>query len=123
MLDSDQIEYGFFRFFTLELKINNPAQHKGGEMPYIEQKRRDELVYYLSETPGELNFKITEMVNDYLFGKCTGEKPICYSTINEVIGALECCKLELYRKLSWYEEQKEKENGSVLDKQFTGKNK
>jgi hypothetical protein len=42
------------------------------------------------------------------------EKGIKYANINEVIGALECCKLELYRAIAApYEEEKIEENGQV----------
>jgi len=37
-----------------------------------------------------------------------------YRRFNEMIGALECCKLELYRKrIAPYEEFKERENGPL----------
>ncbi len=39
-----------------------------------------------------------------------------YATIVEAIGALECVKLELYRRLAAdYEDQKCEENGDVFD--------
>lgn len=37
-----------------------------------------------------------------------------YQRFNDMVGALECCKLELYRKqIAPYEELKEAENGPV----------
>ena len=37
-----------------------------------------------------------------------------YSKINDVVGAMECCKLELYRRLAAnYEDGKAKDNGDV----------
>ncbi len=37
-----------------------------------------------------------------------------YQRFNDVIGALECCKLELYRKrIAPYEDIKERENGPL----------
>lgn len=37
-----------------------------------------------------------------------------YQRFNDMIGALECCKLELYRKrIAPYEDIKERENGPV----------
>lgn len=73
-------------------------------MPYIEQSRRGAL----PKTPGELNFAITKMILDYL-----GSDP-GYSIFNEVVGVLECTKLELYRhKIAPYEDKKKTENGDV----------
>ncbi len=80
-------------------------------MPYIPQRDRSAL--YGSETPqtpGELNFVITDVVDDYL-GRSLG---INYAKINEVIGVLECAKLELYRQIAApYEDEKKAENGDV----------
>jgi hypothetical protein len=73
-------------------------------MPYIKQNRRGKS----PENPGELNFAITSVILKYL-----GDRPT-YSKFNEVIGALECVKLELYRrKVVPYEDIKIKENGDV----------
>lgn len=37
-----------------------------------------------------------------------------YQRFNDMVGALECCKLELYRKrIAPYEELKERENGPI----------
>lgn len=82
-------------------------------MPYIQDKNhiREELVLgSLSPlTAGELNFKITTVVNQYLVDK--GKN---YQNLNEVIGVLECAKLELYRRIvAPYETQKVIENGDV----------
>jgi hypothetical protein len=39
---------------------------------------------------------------------------LCYATINEVIGVLECAKLELYRMIAAkYEDKKRAENGNI----------
>jgi hypothetical protein len=59
-------------------------------------------------TAGELNYKLTSVINDYL-----GDG-LSYAKLNEVIGALECAKLELYRRLAApYEDTKIQENGDV----------
>lgn len=81
-------------------------------MPYIaNNKRRDELDDGL-EAPlniGELNFKITKLVDCYLY-----HHGLSYSNINAVVGVLECAKLELYRRIATpYEEKKIAENGDV----------
>jgi hypothetical protein len=89
-------------------------------MPYIKKERRVELIQYDATgmyirtrdmtSSGELNFAITSLVLDYV----NGIRPLSYSSINDAIGALECAKLELYRRLaSPYEDKKIKENGDV----------
>jgi hypothetical protein len=88
-------------------------------MPYIKQERRDlydslitELVGKLrdngSNPAGDLNYIITNLLKK----RYSGEE--CYKIYNEMIGILECCKLELYRRaISDYEDLKIKENGDV----------
>jgi predicted DNA-binding protein with PD1-like motif len=63
-----------------------------------------------AENAGDLNFILTSIIHTYL-----KKKGIKYANINEVIGMLECCKLELYRKIAApYEDIKIQENGDVL---------
>ena len=87
-------------------------------MPYInEEVRKDlmnvglgDLLHYIERAtpPGNLNYIITMILS-----KALGENPN-YARFNEIIGVLECCKLEMYRrKIAKYEEQKIKENGDV----------
>lgn len=65
---------------------------------------------------GRLNYGITVLCNDYL-----AETGLSYSTINEVIGALECAKLELYRRVAVpYEDNKLAINGDVYDVSVAG---
>jgi len=60
-------------------------------------------------TEGDLNYVITRLCHKFLEKK--GKK---YSTLNTIIGVLECAKQEFYRKVcSPYEDLKEKENGSL----------
>ena len=60
--------------------------------------------------PGELNFALTIIVDKYLQNR----GGLRYAHINEVVGALECAKLELYRRVAApYEDQKIKESGDV----------
>ncbi|HJT44842.1 MAG TPA: hypothetical protein VJ721_01105, partial [Chthoniobacterales bacterium] len=62
------------------------------------------------QDPGELNFAITVLVDRYLEDK--GE--IRYAHLNEVIGVIDCAKLELYRRVAApYEDRKITENGDV----------
>jgi hypothetical protein len=80
-------------------------------MPYI--KPQDRAAILLNETniedAGELNFFITTLINYYI-----DKNTKCYTTLNEVIGVLECAKLELYRRIVGpYEDIKIQENGDV----------
>jgi len=78
-------------------------------MPYIKQADRNLSNILGPRTAGELNFAFTEIALNYL--KINGEK---YQTYNDIIGALEGAKLELYRrKVSLYEDNKMAENGDV----------
>jgi hypothetical protein len=78
-------------------------------MPFIKQNRRRFINQGAKpKTIGELNFKLTKIILDYL------PKEPRYEDYNAVIGVLECAKLELYRKrISIYEDLKEKQNGKV----------
>lgn len=79
-------------------------------MPYIKEDRRKELsVDGRATTAGELNYAITRWITFYLESK--GES---YQTYNDIIGALECAKIEMYRRMvAPYEDKKIKENGDV----------
>ncbi len=80
-------------------------------MPYIDAGARERLDHGgAPETPGELNYAINRLVDDYLMSK--GE--VRYTHLNEIIGAVECAKLELYRRvLAPYEDEKRKAAGDV----------
>lgn len=85
-------------------------------MPYITEDRRhalypDVIPGEIPLSPGELNFMITVLCQDYL----TLSSRIGYSELNEVIGVLECVKQELYRRvIAPYEETKIQDNGDVF---------
>lgn len=77
-------------------------------MPYIPQSDRSLVLTHGATSSGELNYAITQLVTEYL-----GSSPT-YVTLNAVIGALECAKLELYRRVAApYEDRKKEENGDV----------
>lgn len=81
-------------------------------MPYIKQEVRHEL-YTRSdrdaETPGELNFQITQLAMRYMHKF----KP-SYALGNTIVGVLECAKVEFCRRvLARYENAKCEENGDV----------
>ena len=79
-------------------------------MPYITRERRVEAFDGTPSTSGELNFKLTCHVDEYICE--TGG--VSYSKLNEVIGVLECMKLELYRRImAPYEDKKLITNGEV----------
>jgi hypothetical protein len=92
-------------------------------MPYITPNYRKELeplIDALSQKINEIhklnpnqtrdglmNFSLTEIIHQVF------PNPR-YTDMNEIIGFLECCKLEYYRKTaSPYEDKKESENGPV----------
>lgn len=79
-------------------------------MPYIPKKNRHGLLTSIpAESPGELNYLFTAAIVEYMDTHGTS-----YLTLNAIIGALECAKLELYRRIvAPYEEQKIEQNGDV----------
>lgn len=79
-------------------------------MPYVKQSTRESLELGRKPTEaGELNYLITKLVDSFLMGK-----GLSYTSINEVIGVMECAKLEVYRRLAApYEDAKSRENGDV----------
>jgi uncharacterized protein DUF6899 len=80
-------------------------------MPYVKAEKRRDLSptsVVGAQESGELNYQLTVLVDRYL-----GINPN-YHRYNEAIGALECAKLELYRRLvTPYETLKCWENGDV----------
>jgi hypothetical protein len=80
-------------------------------MPYIKQKRRDELkVSGQPQNAGELNYAITVLLLEYW----QSALPANYQTINDIVGA--CCGAahEFERRIvGKYEDQKIKENGDM----------
>jgi hypothetical protein len=88
-------------------------------MPYITQDDRfcsdDELrvsgIHFVPKNAGELNFIISTFIANYI-----REKGLKYANLNEMVGALECAKMELNRVIIGpYEDQKIQENGPVYD--------
>lgn len=79
-------------------------------MPYISPQRRTELDSELMpENAGEINYLVSCLISEFFALKGTN-----YETINTAIGALECAKLELYRRIAApYEDVKLAENGDV----------
>jgi len=87
-------------------------------MPYLNETDRVRLEALKKSiesapiwSPGDLNYLFTLLIKRYLEHNGMG-----YGHCNDVIGALECCKLELYRrKVAPYEDLKIKENGDVYE--------
>lgn len=80
-------------------------------MPYIEQEARVRMEDgRIPENAGELNYAIHLLLENYLYAK--GE---CYQTYNDMMGALEGVKAELYRRrVAPYENKKIQENGDII---------
>lgn len=88
-------------------------------MPYLtefDRSRADDGLHecgldLVPDSAGEVNFIVSTLIANYL--KVHGCR---YAVLNEMIGALECAKLELYRKIGGpYEDVKESENGPVYN--------
>jgi len=92
-------------------------------MPYIKSEDRAYLRNITSEyhkadirTPGELNYLISKLCKSYLDAKKhSGDGyEANYQAFNDVMGALEGAKLELYRRrIAPYEDTKIIENGDI----------
>ncbi len=60
------------------------------------------------ERPGIMNYTISKLIQEVY-----GDK-LNYFQYSEIIGLLDCCKMEFYRaQVAPYEELKRKENGNV----------
>jgi hypothetical protein len=82
-------------------------------MPYIDQLRREMLanIAHSPETIGELNYTITKLLTNYA---TKNYHHFGYTQMNELVGVLECAKLEFYRRVAApYEDKKITENGDV----------
>tara|TARA_B100000927_G_C16174177_1_gene352645 strand:+ start:215 stop:487 length:273 start_codon:yes stop_codon:yes gene_type:complete len=90
-------------------------------MPYI--KPEDREIYepmidvlmnelrYAENWKGDLNFIVSTILNDLLTAYGTS-----YSMLNDMVGVLECAKLELYRRMAApYEDEKIDANGDVYE--------
>lgn len=80
-------------------------------MPYIKQAQRQLLADGNPPMfPGELNYLVSEVIWKYL-----KKEGINYTNINACIGALECAKLEVYRRIAaGYEDDKRQAHGDVF---------
>ena len=94
-------------------------------MPYIPQSRRDGIelelgadrLNWVPSNAGDLNFVVSTFIANYI-----REKGLKYAVVNEMIGALECAKMELNRVIIGpYEDRKIAENGGVYQGIIDGK--
>ncbi len=85
-------------------------------MPYLKPQNKEyfedllkALGYVSMANGGELNFILTEVLKQFM-----ETHEMRYETYNTMMGALESCKLELYRrKIAPYENEKMEANGDV----------
>ena len=89
-------------------------------MPYIPETQREPLEYsilhlvavlnkYPDDNRGRLNYIISRLMEGII-----SDEEISYNEINDLIGVLECAKLELYRRLAApYEDKKIVSNSDV----------
>jgi len=84
-------------------------------MPYISQDQRERITNQTSFPPignsGQLNYLICKLVLHYLEGR--GDYR--YQDLNDVLGALEGAKQEVYARIVRpYEDKKIKEHGDIF---------
>lgn len=86
-------------------------------MPYIKPRRREELITAITElaseikTEGELNYAVTKLLLSVELPEYDSPS---YKLLNALIGVLESCKMEFYRRaVAPYEDEKIAQNGDV----------
>jgi len=78
-------------------------------MPYIPKSQREKVESGKYTDAGSFNYALTQMIDSYI-----SQHELNYQTCNDIVGAMECCKLELYRRLvALYEDKKILLNGDV----------
>ena len=84
-------------------------------MPYIEDEDREKFEPELAkvaqsiDNAGQMNYVVTMLIKSYL-----ERKGLRYQNPNDLLGALEGAKLELYRRVAApYEDEKVESNGDV----------
>jgi len=97
-------------------------------MPYIKHEDRDKIDPLIDalvdaikghcDDAGmltESGDNLDGILNYCFFRICTNMYPASYHWYNRMIGMMECCKLELYRRVvSKYEDEKINSNGDVI---------
>ena len=84
-------------------------------MPYITEESRNQIDEgAFPNNEGELNYMISSLLDEYL-----AEYGCNYANLNQVVGVLECAKLEIYRRMAApYEDKKILENGDVYNQSY-----
>jgi len=85
-------------------------------MPYISEESKEKVdrglvALQLSELEcaGDLNYAIHQVIAKYI-----QSNNVSYQTYNDIVGVLDCAKMEIYRRLvAKYEDAKVEENGDV----------
>lgn len=88
-------------------------------MPYIDPKIRerfDGAIRWIADSisegdaaKGELNYVVSSILHRVL-----KRRGLRYHNLNDLVGVLTCCQLELYRKVAApYEDEAERKNGPI----------
>ncbi len=94
-------------------------------MPYIEKDNRIKYENAITEIVNKLNLGGTggfypvgdlNYIISTIIQKTLQRQGMRYQNLNAIVGSLECCKLEVYRRLaSPYEDEKISQNGDVYN--------
>lgn len=87
-------------------------------MPYILKVQRRKATRENPTDVGQLNWGITKLVDDFLtmLRQESSDEKVHYEHMNNLIGAMECAKLEIYRRvIAPYEDTKIAANGDVYN--------
>lgn len=85
-------------------------------MAYIKSENKKKSLYSYPKNVSGLNFLINHSIHSYI-----KDKGLCYQTLNEVVGVLECAKASFIQTvLTPNENKKIKEIGNIneLDKEY-----
>ena len=79
-------------------------------MPYIPKSEKDKVDKdNLITNAGQFNYALHQVIDIYF-----EQNDFNYQSCNDIIGAMECAKMELYRRIvSKYEDAKILQNGDV----------
>ena len=88
-------------------------------MPYIDKSARGvietQMRLPLIDNAGQLNYCMTRLAQHYLECQAGVTGEYRYQHFNDIVGAMECCKAELYRRLiAKLEDRKCELNGDVF---------
>lgn len=86
-------------------------------MPYIKSEIKDTIELPYIKDDGQLTYAIDAMAESLLAQKCDYDwSTLSYAHLAQVIGDIECAKIELARRvLALLEDRKRVENGEVFE--------